>query len=668
MKIIKNSILVVISLCFGLLLWGLSQSASSTGLSTLEQPYNITSTSKKFTPNEINQRLEDFANHHQVNLVKAFWIPTTNDHAHQSFYVLGTAKQFSQNQIPKSSLASRSEFLTSDLRYPLYVFGRINPQSMQQELKSLGLGFSRSSENWLSRIMDFLFENDGSIFLALTLLLLFLTLVIRNFKALRAANIQLLQGLTKWTIFKRTLVRDQSFFLACYTLVCGLLTISLFWTHHLGTFWLTAFFALLLYLTQLLVSLTAGLIWTWSYRPATILPTIKGHAKSKLTLMIVLVVKVVTELIVLFTLLSLGQQLLTNQAIKKQVGTWSSLPTRYSPSLALNITAQEQANEDKQTYQLVTWAAHHHGLISNYAGYNAADERPTLDFNDYSDVYNGGNVLIVNAEYLRRNSVKSQSGQHLHFANNDPTTHILLPEKLARQQQKLTHAYIDQLGLQHMSAKVRTQTHLLQDHQHQLTYNPDGLDLGYYDASVPDPVIVVVSPQSLGGDNENADRLWNSMLSQGAFSLSDYHQLNRQLTTLGLYKNIGGYTNIKSYAGKLYQAQREKVFRLTSILALLIALFLFECVLTCALYLGIYQQAHAIRLLAGQSLLKVHYKFATLLIGLIAGELALTLLVTSNYRVVLSYYLVAGVLTLLTLFLKAKRSVSHLKSNLKGDS
>lgn len=672
MNKIRNAVLIIVAIGFGFLLWAFSQSVGATGLSSLEQPYNITHSANKLTSNEINHRLESFANHHQINIVKEFWVPTPSANTHPSYYVLGKAHHFTANQISKSALASRSEFLTSDLRYPLYVFGPISSQFMRHELTSLGLTFERKSENWHLRISDFLLANDYSIFLALLLLLLFLTLVIHNFKSLRAANIMLLQGLTKRTIFKRAFLRDQAFFLTNYTIVCGTVFGTLFFAQHWGVFWITAYLALLLAIAQTLVYLAAGLIWSWSYRQATILPTIKGRAKSRLTLAIVLVIKTLTELLILFALLSLGQQFLTSQAIKAQVGTWSRLPTRYSPTLAININDQEQAVEDRQTYQLVKWSAQHHGLIANYAGYTAAEDRPTLDFNDYSDYYNGGNVLLVNATYLRLNQVRDSSGHRLTFSANAPVTHILLPAKLAKQQKKLTNAYVDQMNLRHMAANddahPRVHTQLLENHQQRLTYNPAGLDLGYYNASVPDPVIIVISPASLGGDNDGADRLWNSMLSNGAFSFSDYRHLNRQLTALGLYQHIGGYTNIKSYASKVYQAQRQQVIRLASILALLVGLFLLECVLACSLYLGIYQQDHAIRTLMGQSLVKVHAAFAVILTGLTLGELALTLVVKPASPVILTYYLAASGLTLLTLAIKARRNVAHLKTSLKGDN
>ncbi|WP_062473537.1 hypothetical protein [Levilactobacillus senmaizukei] len=200
---IRKVVFIIVTICFGLLLLNFSQSMSSTGLSTLQKPFSITSSSGKFTPNKINSHLEDFANQHHINIVKVFSVPRTSTANRQSYYVLGKAHQFSQSQVVKSDLASRSEFLTSDLRYPLYFFGKIEENAIKGELSRLGLKFTRESDKWNWQIRDFLEANYYNVFLQLILLLLFLTLVVLNFKSLRAANIMLLQGLKKSEIFKR---------------------------------------------------------------------------------------------------------------------------------------------------------------------------------------------------------------------------------------------------------------------------------------------------------------------------------------------------------------------------------------------------------------------------------------------------------------------------------
>ncbi|WP_062473546.1 hypothetical protein, partial [Levilactobacillus senmaizukei] len=464
--------------------------------------------------------------------------------------------------------------------------------------------------------------------------------------------------------------RDQLFFFSIYSVMFGIVSLMIFFVHHWGTFWITAYFSLLLYFSQILVYLLGGLIWSWSFRVSTILPAVRGNTKSRLTLTIVLIVKTATELIILFSLITLVQQLVINQKSKTQVATWSSLQTRYSPSLSLDITGKEQLSEDRQTYKLVKWATNHHGLISNYAGYNS-DGGQHLNFENYTDYYNGGNVLMVNAEYFKQNKVVSKSGSSLIFYPDDSKIHILFPQKLSNKKKELTKMYTEQMGLQHFfenNHKVpQVKTHLMKNNQLRYTYSPAGIDLGYYDAKVPDPVIIVISPESLNGDNENADRLWNAMLSNNAFSFKNYGELNQKLVSLGMYKQIGAYTNIKSYAGKIYHDQEQKVTRLIVILGLMIGLLVFECFLACSLYFGIYQQAQAVRIFMGQSLVKVHYKFALLLSSLLVGELILMLNLRPGMVIVMEYYIAVLFLSLSILLVKSKLNVANIKNSLRGE-
>lgn len=664
---IRNVVFVIVSVCFGFLLLNFSQSVSSQGISSLRKPFNVTASSNKFTSDEINQSLETFANEHNINIVKEFMVPKVSTNTRQAYYVLGRAHHFSKEQVSKSTMATRSEFLTSDLRYPLFVFGDVSNETVSRELKRLGLSFQRHSDNWNEQVGDFFASNYFNVFLELISLLFFLSLIISNFKALRAYNIMLLQGVDKLTAFKRRFVKDQFVFLAGYLTVYSVNLMVLFLTHHWSEVWLVTYFSLLLYASQLIVYLIAGIIVSWSYDWDTILPTIKGSAKNRLTLVIVLIVKAITEVIILATILTLGQQLITNQEIKGQVTTWSKLQVRYSPSLSMNITNEEQSSEDKQTYKLVAWTAKHHGLIANYAGFNGSGN---LDFNDYSDYYNGGNVLVVNAEYFQLNRVIDKDGKKVAFKSNDATTHILFPEKLKGSMKRLAKTYTEQMGLNHMyrdgNAKVAAQ--LIQNRQNQLTYNPTSLDLGYYASRVPDPVIIVISPASLNGENEDANRLWNAMLSSNSFSFTDYHLLNRKLVSLGMYKHIGGYTNIKSYASKIYQERQSKVMQLKIILGLMVGLFVFECLLVCSLYFGIYQRDHAIHMLLGQSLLKMHYQFSLVLVIIIISELALSLAINQQARVTSLYYFSDFMITFLIFYISAKRNMTRVGVSLKGDN
>ncbi|MFC6289305.1 hypothetical protein ACFP1M_03700, partial [Levilactobacillus angrenensis] len=133
-------------------------------------------------------------------------------------------------------------------------------------------------------------------------------------------------------------------------------------------------------------------------------------------------------------------------------------------------------------------------------------------------------------------------------------------------------------------------------------------------------------------------------------------------------QHIGGYTNIKSYASKIYQEQRSKVMQLSIILGLMVGLFVFECVLACSLYFGIYQRTHAIRTLMGQSLLKTHYRFGLVLAALIISEWMASLIISQSLHLTSVYYLVDSLITFLIFYVKSKKNITHIGASLKGDN
>ncbi|VDK14885.1 hypothetical protein OAL24_01620 [Oenococcus sicerae] len=89
-------------------------------ISSLSKPYNIMAFKNGVSPDHVNHELMKFANLKNINIVKSFNVPTTDNEPRTKFYVLGQSHVFAKYSLPRSSYASRSEFNTSDLRYPLY--------------------------------------------------------------------------------------------------------------------------------------------------------------------------------------------------------------------------------------------------------------------------------------------------------------------------------------------------------------------------------------------------------------------------------------------------------------------------------------------------------------------------------------------------------------------
>ncbi len=421
---------------------------------------------------------------------------------------------FAKYSLPRSSYASRSEFDTSDLRYPLYFFGTVSDLEISQELGKLGLKYQRQTSDWNFIIINFLNDNYFSVFLALVCLILLIVLIVANFKRLRASNIAYLEGVSNFHDALRYFYKDQLLFLLSFFFGGFFLLVAMFCLNVMGIFWISAYFGLILVFAEIAVSLLAMLVQAISHTTKTLLPTIKGNNKSTLVFSISICCKMVTELSVIVTICMLISQITASNSLKAQLSKWQHVGNYYSPYFSpYGLGSTEQSDEDKSAYQLAKWSQNNRGIIASYGAFNSANNQAATDYEDITS----GNVILANAEYLKRNKIVSINGQRISLPNGGKTSYFLFPEKLKLQVNQLSQNYLDQLGINNIikydGRKIDSKQMLIQNHQRAFTYNTQGFDLGIYDGYAHEPVIIVISPESLGGNNDDADRYWDSLIS-----------------------------------------------------------------------------------------------------------------------------------------------------------
>ncbi|MFT8325298.1 DUF1430 domain-containing protein [Oenococcus sicerae] len=83
-----------------------------------------------------------------------------------------------------------------------------------------------------------------------------------------------------------------------------------------------------------------------------------------------------------------------------------------------------------------------------------------------------------------------------------------------------------------------------------------------------------------------------------------------QANRLGIGRQIGGYTNIKSHPLQIYAQIKMKIFLLLTVILVLIIMLLVEYGLVNQIYFANYQRKIAIKRIMGRQLWRIHANFA----------------------------------------------------------
>ncbi|QBO35933.1 DUF1430 domain-containing protein [Periweissella cryptocerci] len=612
MRKMRKTILIILTGVYAsLLLLFVNQNAQDI-ISVTAKPYVITKVDDVSRKNVINQALDDFGREHKVAIVKQFVVPTVGSNPVQKFYTLGNDKQVGKHLVPRQAFATYNQFLTSDLRYPLYFFGKVSPQAIGHELHRLGLTYERQSTDVTWLVGDFLSNNYLYLILGLVLLMLFIVLVVANFQYLRASNIKHLHGVSRLADAWQAFMQDQRLFLVSYGLSLLVVIGSMFVRSQLGSMYPMLLLAGLLLILELGISVLAIVIQVLSHNEKTILAAINGKQQSKLVFTVNWFFKALTEVAVVVVVILVMGNLKTANQVKTELATWHNLPNYYTLSLAAFAGVQHDEGP-KDTYKLVNWGNQHGMIVAAYGGGDASN---------YTD-YANGNVLEVNANYLRQNKIVTVDNQRIKLPQDSNITYALIPANLKGRTQELIKKYEYELFFAELHVKnpqMQMKPISIKANQKIFSYDTNGFSLGQYSSQLPNPVILVVSPKSLGGDSDTPNGNWQSILSNQGLIFPNFKQLAKKVAEFGLAPQIGGYVNINDEAAKVYQEVNNKIKLLLLILALLIVLLLLEYQLVNNVYLTTNRQRAAIKRLHGNSLLRIHYHFILLWLGVTIFE------------------------------------------------
>ncbi|WP_334116762.1 DUF1430 domain-containing protein [Ligilactobacillus sp.] len=574
-----------------------------------------------------NKVVEEYAEEHDASAIKVFNVPAVSggDGPVIRIHVYGR-----KAGLPKGVMASHREFLTSDIRYPLYFTGGADAASIEKMFSRNGIRYSRLNENRLWTVVNFLGENQAQALFLLMLMVLFISLLLTNLRELRKMNICALLGMSNVKEALRDFLGNQKDLLLVYlpgmTAVLFYMEMESF-THAYGT---VLYFAALLYLAVTAVMLAAAVARCAMHSRRTISAAVKGNSHSRFSFYVNMTFKAVTEIFVCTTCVSLIGAVRNGCQMEAQLSTWMKGRTYYTVNLAPYAGSGKETHIlEQKAGKFFCYLEKHGGMLVNYQGFGRPEDST-------GDLFSG-NVMTVTAGYLQRNRVMGADGRRILLPADSDTTYVLVPSGQFEKRRQLVRNYRSQLWLndagKRMNGKLSVRTLETADDQKLFTYSADALDLGCYSGNAENPVVVVLSEKSLGGispENVNANSNWLTFISNQSFLCPDVSAIQTGMEKAGLTGWIGSIVNTRSLACRKLAATRTRVRVLTAVLVIALLVAGIETFSFTGIYFSNNRKKIAVKRLLGAGSVQIFGRFAALLVFLSVLEAGISFLITKD--------------------------------------
>ncbi|MEW2859125.1 DUF1430 domain-containing protein [Lactiplantibacillus paraplantarum] len=665
MNKVRRFVIGIISFICLILVFAFIRSLGSTYIETSHTSYEISGMKNGINANKFNRTIQKYTQSHNISAIKVFNVPIVDggNTTNTKMYVYGK-----HVALPTGTAATKSQLLTSDVRYPLYFVGNTNQASIEKMFRRNGIHYTHINESWNWNIWSFLNTNQIFSLLVLAFLVMGIVLILANLKDLKKANIRELLGMSNFDDAFDSFLDDQAAFLGIYTIGLAILSCYMWFAHYTRSYRIMWYFAGLLYLTALVVSLIAAVIRAKSHSNKTIAAAIKGNTKSRLSFYLNMIFKVLVEVFACVAFVALLGTIKQERQLNNQLSSWTQGKNYYTVNLAPLSSSQssESNQENHNTALFFKYLEDNHGMLVNYNGWDAGKH-------DVMDMFNG-NVLTVNAQYLKTNRIAMTNGQKITLPEKSKTTYVLIPANEYTNRHAILKNYRDYLYLSSAQRKTGQQLPIkaikIKNHQRLFTYSTDALDMGYYDGYAQSPVVVVLSSESLGGtttNNIDANSVWTTYLSNQAFLSPKVATIKTGLNKYHLTRTIGGIVNTKSRALKeLSTIQNNLRLSITVILISLIIIII-ENIAFNSIYFNNNRKKIAIRRLLGTSFLKTFGPFLALTLLLSLLETGIVWLITSNAAVTITLLIASNVSEGLLLIIQSHYLNKQVAKTIKGE-
>lgn len=664
MRKVRTLITIIVSILYLSVIAFFVRSLGPNYITPNQTSYEIQGMTGGINANKFNGAIRNYANKHKISVIKVFNVPAVNknDEVTVKSYVYGK-----KTNLAKGFAATKDELLTSDVRYPLYFVGHTDKRSIEKMFKQNGIEFQHMKESWNWNIWKFV--QDANVFGPLVLLLMMLGIVciLGNLQALKKINIRSLLGMSNFKDALDSFLEDLKWFSLTYIAGLIIIVLGMQFLGYINSLKITLYFALILYSAVLIVLLLSAFLRGRMHSVSTIVGAIKGNARSKLSFYINMVIKVIVEIFICVSFASLLGTLNHEQKLNSQLSVWDHKKTYYTVNLSsIKTTSQEEQALNHRSAVFFNYLAKHNGVLASYQGWDSSQE-------DFHDFYYG-NVLNVNANYLKDNKVVDVTGKRLLLPANSATTYVLLPAAQYSQRQEIVQAYRRDLYLKQAERRtgktLKIKVIKIKDGQRLFTYDIGALELGHYNGYVNSPALLVLSNQSLGGtakNNQDANSIWITYLSNEALLSPDVGTVKKGLKKAKLTNYIGGIVNTKSYFLKQLTTVQRNLQLAFAVVTIAVIIMLLENFAFNSVYFNNNKKKIAIQRTLGLSFGRTFGKFMFLNLGLSIFEAAVVWMLTGNLTIMIALLVFSNLIELILLEMQARKLNRTIAESIKGE-
>lgn len=664
LKRTRHVVVSFVSIICLLVLFAFIRSLGTTYIESSHTSYEINGMKNGLNSTKFNKAIDSYTKKHKISAIKVFRVPVVDGGNDTStrMYVYGEKRK-----LPAGTKATKNEFMTSDIRYPLYFIGHTNSSSIEKMFKKNGIQYEKVNESWNWGILNFLETNQVFNLILLTFLILGIVLLLANLRELKKINIRSLLGMSNFEDAFRSFLSDQSYFVGVYLIGLMILALYMQVSEFTNTYRIMLYFAFVLYVIAAVVMIFVAIIRARIHSRQTIVNAIKGDMRSQMSFYINMAIKIVIEVFVCVAFVSLLGTLKQDRQLKDQLSIWTKGKTYYTVNLAsIQSTAEETKQLNHKAAIFFKYLENHGGMLANYQGWSS-------DQDNFSDLFSG-HVLSVNANYLKVNHVIDPDGKRVILPKDTNTTYVLIPTNQYVGRQQILKSYREYLWLNSAEKKMGVKLHIkaieIKNGQQLFTYSTAALDLGYYEGTVNSAVVAVLSNESLGGTsqkNVDANSVWLTYLSNEAFLSPSVSTIQKGMKFARITNYIGSIINTKSYAMKQLATVQNNLRLLVTVFGIALSIVVIENIALNSVYFSNNRKKVAIQRLLGMHFFKIFRKFIFLIFVLSLMEASIVLLITKNQTIATTLFVLSNFGEFILLRIQSRRLNKKISSVIKGE-
>jgi putative ABC transport system permease protein len=623
----------------------------------IPQKVFLTTVGEKSSVNPVlfTKKLSDFAAANHSLVARRDVVPSENiDGINYQYQTFGVGKM-PENMKKSSQSATGYENLAGIGSVYVVLSGPLTSQQLSQFLNDQ---FSIASYTFPADTPFDQFLGDylsASTIPVLIILLLsyFCLSLFSKISELRNAGVKLLSGKKHSRLSFQDFFTDTAMILIP-TLIASLIVSSLIAIQGIRNFYVftaVAYGFMFVALGFIIAHLLVGLFAFFMLKRANLIALVKGKLPTWGLMTMAFILLGIVSGILASGLSQVNSLTATLKEDKQQLAVWN----KFSDYTNINGGGNQTETD------FAKWWSFYDEQISKGSGLYI-DYSATVAPDRENDI-NQGNYLVVSPSYLTNQEIKVPvSYYHLQEGQYG----LILPQKDKKNEASLQKAFDNFLtsftSMDSKEAKISMQAIItsIPNNQKYFIFNNMWLNTDG-GQTVSDPVIVVVSPKSMGPES---GYFWNNSYF---YSTQNYSKLIDDLKTKGLYSDVG-FIQSGAKLFEEYLSNSEKLIDLELVeigVASILSVFFFALIVT--LYFAHFRRDIAIKRLSGLEFWRVHQDFLIIELIAIAALFVLMVIISQNLFLSAILSVIQIALAKLTLYVQSNLAGHHEMAILKGE-